>query len=74
MKSSGIIWDEPNLDKFIANPDQVVHGNSMKPFGGIATPKQRGKIIAYLKTLQVSASISRSRRARSGSSWCRTRT
>jgi cytochrome c len=52
MKSAGIVWDEQNLDKFIANPDQVVHGNKMKPYGGISDAKQRGEIIAYLKTLK----------------------
>ncbi|HWK32645.1 MAG TPA: c-type cytochrome [Hyphomicrobium sp.] len=52
MKSAGITWDESSLDKFIANPDQVVHGNAMKPFGGIADASERQKIVAYLKTLK----------------------
>lgn len=51
MQGSGITWDEATLDKFIANPDNVVHGNAMKPFGGIADASERTKIIAYLKTL-----------------------
>ncbi len=51
MKSSGIVWDEATLDQFITNPDKVVLGNAMKPFGGIADPKQRGEIIAYLKSI-----------------------
>lgn len=52
MKNSGITWDEANLDKFIANPDNVVHGNAMKPFGGISDASERAKIVSYLKTLK----------------------
>jgi cytochrome c len=52
MKSAGITWDEATLDKFIANPDQVVSGNGMKPFTGISDAKQRGEIITFLKTLK----------------------
>ena len=52
MKSAGIVWDEQTLDKFIANPDQVVSGNGMKPYTGMSDAKQRGEIIAYLKTLK----------------------
>jgi len=51
MKSSGVTWDESKLDQFIENPDKVVHGNGMKPFGGIADAAERSKIINYLKTL-----------------------
>ena len=49
MKQSGIVWDEANLDKFIANPDQVVSGNTMKPYGGITDAAQRKTIIEFLK-------------------------
>ena len=52
MKSSGITWDAATLDKFIANPDMVVHGNAMKPFGGIADASERTKIVDYLATLK----------------------
>ena len=52
MKSSGITWDEANLDKFIANPEAVVNGNGMKPFGGVADAGERKKIVDYLKTLK----------------------
>ena len=52
MKNSGITWDEANLDKFIANPEAVVSGNGMKPFGGIADAGERTKIVNYLKTLK----------------------
>ncbi len=50
MKQSGIVWDEANLDQFIANPDQVVSGNTMKPYGGIADAALRETIIGFLKT------------------------
>ena len=52
MKSSGITWDTSNLDQFIENPEKVVHGNGMKPFGGIADAGERKKIIDYLGTLK----------------------
>lgn len=52
MKSSGITWDESNLDAFIENPDKVVHGNGMKPYGGMADASERTKIVNYLKTLK----------------------
>jgi cytochrome c len=52
MKSAGITWDAATLDKFIANPDQVVSGNGMKPFTGISDADLRGKIVAYLETLK----------------------
>jgi cytochrome c len=51
MQNSGITWDEATLDKFIENPDQVVNGNKMKPFTGIADAGQRGEIVAYLKSI-----------------------
>jgi cytochrome c len=50
MRESGIVWNEQNLDKFITNPEAVVHGNGMKPYGGIASEEERQKIISYLKS------------------------
>ncbi len=52
MKDSGITWDEATLDKFITNPNQVVSGNKMQPFGGVADAGERKKIVDYLKTLK----------------------
>lgn len=52
MKDSGITWDKATLDKFIASPENVVHGNAMKPFGGIADATERTKIVDYLKSLK----------------------
>ena len=52
MKGSGITWDAATLDKFISDPNQVVSGNKMQPFGGIADAGERKKIIDYLGTLK----------------------
>ena len=49
MKGVDVVWDKTTLDRFIANPDQVVSGNKMKPFGGLASAEDRAKIIAFLE-------------------------
>jgi cytochrome c len=49
MKGADLTWDKATLDRFIANPDQVVSGHNMKPYGGIASTEERAKIIAYLE-------------------------
>jgi cytochrome c len=51
MQQSGVVWDEATLDAFIENPDKVVHGNAMKPYGGIDDPAQRSEIVTYLKSI-----------------------
>ncbi|HWM27566.1 MAG TPA: c-type cytochrome [Woeseiaceae bacterium] len=48
MKSSGIVWDAATLDRFIQNPDSVVSGNNMKPFGGVSDAAIRESIVSYL--------------------------
>jgi cytochrome c len=48
MKEAGFVWDEEKLDRFIANPDEVVPGNGMKPYGGLSSSDERKKIIAFL--------------------------
>jgi cytochrome c len=50
MKKADIVWDKNTLDRFIAKPDAVVPGNNMKPYGGIASAEERGKIVAYLES------------------------
>jgi len=52
MKEADLVWDEEKLDRFIANPDQVVPGNNMKPFGGLSSSDDRKKIIAFLARQQ----------------------
>jgi cytochrome c len=49
MKSGDLIWDKSTLDRFIANPDQVVPGHTMRPYGGLASPEERAGIIDYLE-------------------------
>ncbi len=52
LKDSGVTWDEPTLDKWIANPGAVIPGNGMSPpYGGVADADIRKRIIAFLKTL-----------------------
>jgi cytochrome c len=52
LKDSDVTWDEPTLDKWIANPGAVIPGNGMSPpYGGVADADIRKRIIAYLKTL-----------------------
>jgi cytochrome c len=48
MKEAGFIWDEEKLDRFMANPDEVVPGNNMRPYGGLSSGEDRKKIIAFL--------------------------
>jgi cytochrome c len=50
MKGADFVWDKEKLDSFIAKPDEVVPGNSMKPYGGLASPEDRTKIIAFLQS------------------------
>lgn len=48
MKEAGFVWDEEKLDRFIANPDEVVPGHNMKPYGGLSSGGERKKIIGFL--------------------------
>jgi cytochrome c len=48
MKQAGFVWDEEKLDQFIANPDNVVPGHNMKPYGGLSSTDDRKKIISFL--------------------------
>jgi cytochrome c len=46
-KSSGLTWDAPTLERYLANPQQVVPGTKMT-FPGFPDPKKVKDIIAYL--------------------------
>ena len=50
MKNAGITWDPNTLDQFIANPDQVVPNNKMKPYTGLTDQNVRKQIIDYLQS------------------------
>jgi len=51
MKSADFVWDEAKLNRFIANPDEIIPGNNMKPYGGLASAEDRAKILAFLRSL-----------------------
>ena len=50
MKEAGFAWDADKLERFMANPDAVVSGNTMKPYSGLASADDRAKIIAFLQS------------------------
>ena len=50
MKNSGIVWDEANLDKYLANPKGFVPHNKMA-FIGLTKDQDREDVIAYLKSV-----------------------
>ena len=49
LQASGIVWTEPALDSFLADPQKAVPGTAM-PIGA-PDPKDRADVIAYLKTV-----------------------
>jgi cytochrome c len=51
MKNAKIVWDAATLDAYLAEPQKVIPGNLM-PFSGIADPRQRADVIAYLGSLK----------------------
>lgn len=50
LPATGIVWDEANLDAFLANAKKLVPGTTMAFVLPNAT--QRADLIAYLKSLQ----------------------
>ena len=48
MKESGVVWNEENLDAYLAKPKTFMPGNKMV-FVGLKKEKQRADVIAYLK-------------------------
>lgn len=47
MKKSGIVWNAKTLDRFIADPTNVVRGTTMT-YAGVKDPKERGDLVEYL--------------------------
>ncbi len=47
LKSSGIVWDEVTLDKWLANPQAFVPGAKM--FYHLADRQDRADVIAFLR-------------------------
>ena len=50
LRKSGITWTGEALDKWLADPEQVVPGNDM-PFH-VQSSEERATIIAYLKQMR----------------------
>ncbi|MGQ3297310.1 c-type cytochrome [Reyranella sp.] len=48
MKATGIVWDEPTLDRFLENPLKTVPGTKMA-YAGVKNEQERTDLIAYLK-------------------------
>ena len=51
LQKAGIIWNEPNLTKWVASPARMVPGTKMA-FAGITSKKQQADVVAYLLTLK----------------------
>jgi cytochrome c len=52
FKTTDLVWDDGNMDKFIENPNSVFPGSNMATFAGLSDQDQRKAIIDYLKTLK----------------------
>lgn len=48
LKKSKVIWNEKTLDRWLANPEQVIPGQKMGY--SVSSATQRQDLIAYLKT------------------------
>lgn len=48
LMTSGVVWNEKTLDRWITNPAAHVKGNRMA-YGGNAKPEVRAALIAFLK-------------------------
>ncbi|MDQ2801722.1 MAG: c-type cytochrome, partial [Pseudomonadota bacterium] len=50
LKNSGITWTKPELEKWLAGPQQMISGTKMI-FPGLPDAQSRDNVIAYLATL-----------------------
>jgi len=48
MKMAGWVWTRAMIDKWITNPYKILPDTNMRPFPGVADPKTRRQIIAFL--------------------------
>jgi len=51
LKSSGLVWTDAKLDKWLTDPSGLVPGTKMA-FAGIESPALRADVIAYLGTVK----------------------
>jgi cytochrome c len=49
LRKSGLVWNEPTLDSYLANPQHAVPGTTMT--ATVPDARQRAAIIAYLGSL-----------------------
>ena len=56
MKHSRLVWNEQTLDRFLADPLKTVPGTTMT-YAGVADPKERADLIAYLTTADAKARV-----------------
>ncbi len=49
--ASGMVWNDANLDKYLADPKGTIPGNKMV-FAGVKDDTERKNLIAYLATLK----------------------
>ncbi|MCC6172461.1 MAG: c-type cytochrome, partial [Gammaproteobacteria bacterium] len=47
LKGATLTWDQATFDRWLEKPSAVVPGNAMA-FAGIANPKDRAALIAYI--------------------------
>ncbi len=57
LKNAHLTWDEQTLDKFLQNPNVLVHGTKM--LASVPDSDTRQRVIAYLKSLQPQTGTSR---------------
>jgi cytochrome c len=58
MKKSGIVWNDKTLDRFLAKPLAMVPGSTMT-YDGVADPKDRADLVAYLKRVDETPACAR---------------
>lgn len=49
-RNAGWVWNEENLERYLAAPKQAIPGTNMK-FKGIPDAQERQDVVAYLATL-----------------------
>ena len=50
LKRSGITWSPQTLEAYLTDPQALVPGNRM-PYAGMADPRDRADLIAYLQKM-----------------------
>jgi len=49
LRESGIVWTDENLNSYLAATQEFLPGNKM--YGGLAIPRDRTDLLAWLKTV-----------------------